>query len=218
MKKYKFILVIILLIITAILSFAIPRAKYSGTGFISKLAIPSSISEWQGQDVTAQVGLNVNSDMYNFVSEALAYQYVNKKGEKVLFIILDAGNFHHPKVCFTGAGFKITELPDTEFHLSDRTFKTHTIFTRRGKDSYLNFYWIVINKNIAHEWIEQKFKQLYFSMFNRKKTGLMVRIDVPTKEADIKDAMILAKQFVNDLSQTLQLEQAGYIFGELNFK
>lgn len=213
MKSTKFIIVIILLLSAILLSYSLPRAKYSGTGFVSKLQIPESISEWTGVDVTEQAGLDIDKPIYGFVSEALAYNYTNKKGENLLFIILDAGNFHHPKVCFTEAGYKIEELSDTEFNIAGHTLKTHTLFTERGGNSFLSFYWIVIDKNIAHEWVEQKLKQFYFSMFNKKRVGLMVRIDVPTKKENIKESLSLARQFIREMGQSIPSESVEYIFG-----
>lgn len=215
MKSKKTLTVLIILILTILISYSLPKAKYTGTGFVSELKIPKKISGWTGRDVTKEVGLNANSSTYDFVSEALAYQYVNEEGKSLLFIILDAGNFHHPKVCFTGAGFKITELPETEFNLSNHTLKTHSLFTKRGLDNNLSFYWIVIDKDVAHEWVEQKIKQLYFSLFGKKRVGLMVRLDIPTTEANIGETRKLASQFVNDLNQALLPEQADYIFGEI---
>lgn len=212
MKPNKFIVVIILLVLTIAISYSLPKTKYSGTGFISKLNVPKSINGWTGRDVTGEVGLNLESDKYGFISEALAYQYVNSEGKSLLFIILDAGNFHHPKVCFTGAGFKIKELSDTEFRLQNNTLKTHTLFTERGKDNFLSFYWIVIDRNVAHAWVEQKVKQLFFSLFGKKRVGLMVRVDIPTKEDNIEDARILAKEFLNEINKSL--DSADYIFGE----
>lgn len=212
MKSNKFIIAIILLIFSIAISYSLPKAKYVGTGFISKLNVPKSINGWTGRDVTGEVGLNLESDKYGFVSEALAYQYVNSEGKSLLFIILDAGNFHHPKVCFTGAGFKIKELSDTEFHLQNNTLKTHTLFTERGTDNFLSFYWIVIDKNVAHAWVEQKIKQLFFSLFGKKRVGLMVRVDIPTKEDNIEDARILAKEFLNEINKSL--DSADYIFGQ----
>jgi EpsI family protein len=185
-----------------------------GTNFISELEVPYTFTEWQGQDVSKKLNINTADTTFNFINKALANQYINSKGERLLFIILDAGNFHHPKVCFTGAGYKIKELDDTEFHTPDRSFKAHTLFTERGSESSLSFYWIVIDKKISHAWIEQKFKQLYFSMLSKQRVGLMVRLDIPAKKDNIEEAMIMAKQFINDLSQTLQSEQAGYVFGE----
>jgi EpsI family protein len=214
MKSKKTLTAIIILILAILISYSLPKTKYTGTGFISKLKIPKSLSGWTGKDVTQEVGLNLNEDKYNFVSEALAYQYVNKEGKSLLFIILDAGNFHHPKVCFTGAGYKIRELPDTEFHLPDHTLKIHALFTERGRDNNLSFYWIVIDKNVAHEWIEQKAKQLFFSMFGKKRVGLMVRVDIPAREEHIEEAMILANQFVYDLNLSIQSEHRDYLFGK----
>lgn len=197
-----------------VLSFAFPKAKYTGTNFISQLDIPYKFNEWVGKDVTSELNIQAENDRYSFVGDVLAYEYVNKQGKNLLFIILDAGNFHHPKVCFTSSGFKLKELNDTEFNALNRTFKAHTLYAQRGKESFLIFYWIVIDKNIAHEWIEQKVRQLYFSMFNKKRVGLMIRIDIPTREENIKDALALAKHFINDLSEILKKEQLDYIFGE----
>jgi EpsI family protein len=195
-------------------SYAFPRVKYVGTNFISKLEVPVESPEWKGRDVTSSLNINVEEMRFGFINEALGHEYVNSQGKNLLFIILDAGNFHHPKNCFISSGFKIKELPDTEFNLPGRDLKAHTLFTERGKNSFLSFYWIVIDKNIAHEWIEQKLKQLYFSIFNKKTVGLMVRVDIPAREDNIEDAITLAKQFVNDLNQTLQPEHADYILGE----
>lgn len=213
LRPSKFRIVVILLLLSIILSFAFPKARYEGTGFISQLKIPDTFSEWQGKDITGNLDLNMEADRYKFISGALAYEYVNKDGMKLLFIILDAGNFHHPKVCYTSAGFTVKELKDAEFHTLNSTLKAHTLYTEKGGEGFLSFYWISIDKKIAHEWIEQKIKQLYFSLFNKKRVGLMVRIDIPAKEENIKDAIIPAEQFVRDLSKALPSEDADYIFG-----
>jgi len=216
MKKHKFWIVIILLLFSIILSFAFPRTKYVGTDFISQLEIPNLLSGWQGKDITDKLNINLEDTRFGFISQIVAYEYVNASGENLLFIVLDAGNFHHPNVCFTSSGFEIRELGDTEFRISGRTFKAHTLYTERGTESYLSFYWISIDKKIVHKWIEQKIKQLYFSLFNKKRVGLMVRLDIPTRGENIEDARTLAKQFVRDLSQALQEEHADYIFGKSN--
>jgi len=214
MKPVKTWIVILLLLSTIMLSFTLPRARYVGTGFISSLEIPYLISDWHGKNITEKLNLDFEKDWNKFISEALAYEYVNKKGEKILFIILDAGNFHHPNVCFTSAGFSIKELDDIKFHVLDRTFNVHSVYTERGTESFLSFYWISIDKKIVHEWVEQKMKQLYFSLFNKKRVGLMVRIDIPAKEEDIENALIVARQFIRDLGYSLPPEKVEYLFGE----
>ena len=214
MKNKKPIIAIVILGLIMAGSFALPQAEYKGTGYISKLNVPDSFSGWIGRDVRKEVGLsNVDSAIYSFVSGAFASQYTNANNDSLLFIILDAGNFHHPKVCFTGAGFEIKELPDTELNLPGRTLKAHALYTTKGNSRNLSLYWIVIDKNIAHEWIEQKAKQLFFSLFGKKRVGLMVRVDIPLTDNTIDEAILLAKEFVYDLSRNLQPEDADYILG-----
>ena len=167
-----------------------------------------------GEDIGPKLNIKPGEDIFNFISDFLAYQYVNKQGETLTFIILDAGDFHHPKVCFTSAGYKIKELNDTEFNITGRTLKTHTLFTEKGNETFLSFYWIVIDKNVTHEWIEQKLKQLYFSLFNKKRVGLMVRIDIPTTKDNIKNSMTIAKDFISNLNKALYNNEADYIFGQ----
>ncbi len=216
MNKFldKKVVVLILLIVVLVLRYSIPQAKYVGTNFITSLDIPLSFPGWKGRDATSALNINIEETTFNFVNDALAHEYVNATGNNLIFIILDAGNFHHPKVCFTAAGYKIKDLDDTEFSLSGHTIKAHTLLTERGGVNSLSFYWIVIDKNIAHEWIEQKFKQLYFSVLNKKRVGLMVRIDIPTEEDKIEEGLIMARQFVSDLNNSLKPDEADFIFGE----
>jgi len=210
-----FVVIIILLLSTIIINFIFPENKYTGTNFLSTLTLPDQISNWQGKDVKEKLNLGNQKTTNAFIGDALAYQYINNNGEQLLLIILDAGNFHNPKTCFTSAGFKIKEFPDTEIHVSDHSFKSHTVYIERGNESYLSTYWIIIDNKIVHEWIEQKLKQLYFSMFNKKRIGLMVRIDIQAKGNTVEHALILAKQFINDLQKSLPPEKADYIFGKI---
>ncbi len=214
MKNKKSIIVIIFLGLIIAGSFSSPRTEYVGTGYISKLIVPDSFTGWAGRDVKEEVGLgNINSATYNFISGAFASQYINPDKGSLLFIILDAGNFHHPKVCFTGAGFEIKELPDVKLHIGNRTLKAHALYTTKNTSTSLSLYWIVIDKKVVHKWIEQKFKQLFFSLFGKQRVGLMVRVDIPATEDTIDEAIMLAQEFINDLSEKLQPEDADYILG-----
>ena len=213
MNKTRFIIVIAIVLSTLIVSYAIPKPRYIGTGFISQLELPDSISEWHGKNVSSALELDFDKDWNKFISEVLVYQYANSEGNKLHFIILDAGNFHHPNVCFTAAGFKLKELEDTELNILDRTLKVHAVFTEKGQERSLSLYWIVIDKKLTHEWIEQKIKQLYFSLFNRQRIGLMVRIDISADENNVDAAKETAQKFITALSREIPAEKAGYLFG-----
>ena len=156
---------------------------------------------------------NLEEDKYNFISNVFDREYVNKDGKNLYWLILDAGNFHNPKVCSEGAGFKLRDLNNTNFSIFNRALTAHCLYVEKGTDSYLMIYWMCIDKNIV-DWTGQKIKELWHSLINKKKTGLMIRLDVPCKEDGVESALILAKEFMSELHWTIPLEQLDYIFGK----
>lgn len=211
MKIKKQITVIILLSLGIALSFGLPKKKYKSPDILPKLKIPSSTREWYGKDVSKS--LNLEDERYKFVSDIFAHIYVNKYRENILFIILDAGNFHHPKVCFSSAGAKVKELPDTKFNILGRSFNAHTLYTKQKNKEMLIIYWLCVDKKVVN-WTEQKFKLLWFSFFNKEKTGLMVRLDIPTSETGIKNSLKTAQEFLTSISETAPEKQIDYLFGK----
>ena len=152
----KIWIVSILLLCSVVISYSVPRATYVGSGMLSKIEIPLKVNDWQGRDVSDQLKLDIRTDTNRFISETKIIQYFNKQGDKLHFIILDAGNFHHPNVCFTAAGYEIKELDDTEFTLSGRTIRTKTLYTEKNQETAVSLYWIIIDKKITYNWVEQK--------------------------------------------------------------
>jgi EpsI family protein len=217
MKTTKFFIVIPILAISIIYCFLVPKPKYVSANILPQLKIPYALEGWRGKDVAEE--LSLEDERYNFLSDVFARVYVNRYRQGLRFLILDAGNFHHPKVCFGSSGFKIKELSDTEFHISlpagagNHTFKAHTLFAENGAQSMLLIYWICIDKKMV-DWTGQKVKQLWYSLFNKKRAGLILRLDIPAREDNIDDALILAKNFIKDLSRATPSEQAEYIFGK----
>ncbi len=213
----KCIIVIVLLLSAMGLIFALPKGiKYRGTNFISQLKLPPVITDWYGEDVSSKININSKDEVYNFLGDFLAYQYVNKDKASLLFILLDAGNFHYPNRCLNLSGYEVKELNKTPLYAAGRTLNAYTLHAKKTSgEEYLILYWIVIDKRPIPNWVEQKVKQLYFSLFNKKRVGLMARIDIPIQRGNFADGLILAKQFIGDLSQKLPPEQADYIFGEI---
>lgn len=213
-NTYKHYIVIIL--IAAAIAFVqmLPQVQYTGTRFISTINLPTQFAEWKGIDISESLNINVDEARFNFINDAAAYQYFDSTGNSLIFIVLDAGNFHNPKVCFTSSGHDIKELNDTEISLPGHRLKAHTLLTEKEGKRTLSIYWIIIDKDVAHEWIEQKYKQLYFSMFNKKMIGLMVRADIPLKGDRIEEAVTLGKQFFYDLYRSIELQHVDYMFGE----
>ena len=200
---------------TIFISFGLQKPKYISEDILGKLNIPYSLSDWRSEDASDSINQRAD-DRYNFISDIFARVYGIRDGDSLLFIILDAGNFHHPKVCFGSSGYKIKELEDTQFDIPNGKLKAKTLLALKGEsdEGFVLVYWIVINKKQV-DWTEQKMKQLWFSLLNKEKQGLMMRLDIPVTNGDPKAAISLAKRFIADISYEMSDEDMGYIFGRL---
>ena len=210
--KTRLYITILLLLATILICFALPKPHYESPDIIGTLDIPHAMRDWRSKDMAKELNLK-QDDRYAFISDVFARLYGNRYGESLLFLVLDAGNFHHPKVCFGSSGFKMRDLDDTEFSIGDRTFKAKTLLARKGSGGFVVIYWMVINKQRVG-WTEQKFQQLWYQLFNKEKIGVMGRLDIPVEGDNIQLAIDLARKFIRDLSRGIPEDAAEYMFGK----
>ncbi len=207
----KHIIIIILLALAIGLSYGLPKPKYTSPDVISGLKIALSFRGWKSENISDQ--LQLTDDRYNFISRTFARVYGDEFGDSLLFLVLDAGNFHNPKVCFGNSGFTYKDLPDTEFTIKGRSFKASTIYFEKGGESLVLIYWLSINKKIV-DWNTQKLLQLWYSLLNKEKVGLMVRIEVPAIPETIDRAVKLAQDFLPEAAAGMPEDQLDYLFGK----
>ena len=212
-RSINAIVISIILLVAILVCRRMPQVKYKGSDIISRLHVPYSIRGWRSKDVKGELNLE-EDDRYNFIGDVFARHYFNDYGDDLLFILIDAGNFHHPRVCFRSSGFQIKNLDDTELAISGKRVMAKTLLATRGKqDNFVILYWIVINKKLVN-WTGQKIQDLIFSLLNKDKIGIMGRLDIPIADAnDIGYARLLAYSFIRDISRGLSKEERAYIFG-----
>lgn len=211
MNKSRLMIVIALLAATIVVSYAMPKKKYQSLDILSKVEMPYKMIGWQSKDVSQQ--FNPNDMRYNFIKKMLARAYWNSYGESLVFMILDAGNFHNPKVCYGSSGYTFKDLAETEFEVGGKKFKAITVLFQKGTEETLVIYWLVINKEIVN-WTQQKFIEFWYSFTGKQKAGLMVRIEVSVRSGKIDDALKLAKGFVGDVGRKFSNEELEYVFGK----
>ena len=212
MQSIRLYTTILLLLATIFICFTLPKPKYQSPDIIGTLDIPHAMRDWRSKDMARELNLE-GDDRYKFISNVFARLYGNRYGENLLFLVLDAGNFHHPKVCFGSSGFKMRELDDTEFSIGNRTFKARTLLATKGPGGFVVIYWMVINKQRV-SWTEQKFQQLWYQLLNKEKIGVMGRLDIPVRGDNTQLAINLAQKFIRDLSRGVSEDDAEYIFGK----
>ncbi|MCA9399083.1 MAG: EpsI family protein [Candidatus Omnitrophica bacterium] len=205
------VLISIMLILTMVISFLVPKPKYEGTNILDNMNIPKSFPGWRSYDISKE--LDLKDERYNFISDAFARVYLNRKGEAVLLLVLDAGNFHNPKVCYTSTGFNVQELEKVRFDLSSTSVDANALYMERQESGMALLYWLIIDKKPV-TWTQQKVLELWSSLFNKKKTGLMVRMEIPlNKGRTQEEALALSREFIQSLNQSLTTEQKSYLFG-----
>jgi len=205
------IIVILLLLIAIACTYMLKKPKYQSPDIFAMLDLPSQTKNWLGQDMPADFE---NSDeRYNFLNDVFARVYTNVLGENLLFMVVDAGNFHHPRVCFNASGFKTNELDTIVLEIKGRTVKAQVLHAKKHAFEFLLIYWISINKKPV-DWTQQKVQQFWFSLFNRQKIGLMMRMDVPVQDGNTKQAVKSARDFLHEFASSISEEQREYIFGE----
>ncbi len=198
-----------------------PKAAYIGKAVTAQVldSIPKDSLNWQSRQVELRTN-NPEGEAYNFISRIFARQYVNKiePAQKAFLVVLDAGNFHYPNVCFRGAGFTPEELPSRELNLgANAKLNVRLLLNKKGEEAYLSVYWICIDKKIVPTWAQQKVKQLFYSLFNKKRVGLMVRVDIPVIDG-MEETVKLAEGFLNEIYREISPDYRDYIFGAQEHK
>ncbi|MFH1238872.1 MAG: exosortase C-terminal domain/associated protein EpsI [bacterium] len=211
MKNYKNLIVLTLIILTAAASFLLPKTKYTSPDILGQLRIPEKFHYWASKDVSAE--FNPNDLRYNFISRVFARQYVNKYKQYLTFLILDAGNFHNPKVCYGSSGYKSRDLDIPRIKIKNRALKATAVFFEKPGESCVIVYWITINKKPV-DWTGQKLLQLWYSLFNKEKAGLMVRLDIPATPQTVDSALKLAQEFISQIASQIPPDQQDYLFGK----
>lgn len=216
MKTYKFHIVSFILLTTIFLCFLFPRNKYQGTSILSDLHMPLTLTDqWQSTDYSTKLS-TTKDERFNFLSGAFARIYGTREGKSLLILILDAGNFHHPKLCYASSGFKIQELDDTFFQTQNKALKVKTFLAEKNRasgEAIVVMFWMVINKQKV-DWTEQKLTQLWHSLFNKKQVGLMIRLDIPVVDGKSDEAVAFGKRFIHDLSRSMPFEKQEWMFGK----
>ena len=212
MKKRLFIILVLAGVV--IVEFCIPKPKYVSQDLLKEIHIPITIDKvWYGKDISDTIELQ--DETYNFVSNTIANYYTNKYNKnRVMFLVLDAGNFHNPKVCYGASGFEPTDLEHEVFNIDGRAVDANVLLFEKKKDNILLIYWLCIDKKIS-SWSQQKVKDFFYSIIGKKKTGLMVRLEIPVAKGNEKYGIKIAKQFISELSKTLNDTEKDFLFGEI---
>ena len=212
MLARKCVILIIILSLTMIISFILPKTKYKSFDIIRYLDIPLQFNGWSGKPISNQY--KQFEKAYNFISKSEQIHYVNRHGMSAYLSLLDAGNLHNPKTCYTSIGYQPQYLSVYNFNLeNNKKLKLPAFLMQKKNNKFLTMYWICVNGKRVN-WLTHKFNELLSTFLNKKRMNLMVRLDIPADPQNMDIALTVAKNFIQDLYSALDKHKAVYIFGE----
>ncbi|HPS20790.1 MAG TPA: exosortase-associated EpsI family protein [Candidatus Omnitrophota bacterium] len=215
----KFAIIFTVLLAGLFTVYCTPKWKYEGKEVVLSVMqnVPDIFGRWRGRNVDS--GVNDENPIYNFISKISSKFYYDlylpERG--VMFTLLDAGNFHYPKICMRGGGKETTDFAPRTINVGGKEITVQMVLAEDPKDKKsgnLTVYWISIDKKPVKEWIQHKLHQLVYSLFNRKSVGLMVRADIRCTRDNVDDGVKYVEKFFNDLYKDLPQDSREYIFGK----
>lgn len=210
--KNKTLIAIILSVVTFSISYSTPpKLKYASTNVLKKIDLPMTAGDWRGENVDLKLALG--EGLLAYIGDIIMRKYINSKKQSVYILMMDAGNFHHPKLCFSGSGYTAEDLQDTLLKLPYTEFKASTVYFKKEKADTLSVYWMTIESQRVG-WTGQKVKEFFYSLTGKKRTGIITRFDVYTPESRVNSSLVAVKDLVTALSSNMSREQAELIFGK----
>ena len=91
------------------------KPKQTDLKTLEKIQLPERLENWRSTIIKPEADFK-KDDRYNFLSGLQARMYGTRYQEQILMLLLDGGNFHNPKVCFGGSGFKTNEIIPKNFY------------------------------------------------------------------------------------------------------
>jgi len=195
--KRKWLLVIILLLMSGLVSaYLQSRGKSAKTASLP-LSLPMEVSGWEGNPFSAIMPSEVGPDDF------ILRQYRQKRGPGLTFLSLYSriSNYHPPALCYQGSGRSLTEIP--EIKSSSGKIILAGLMGKRGPDTILVYHGFYIGGKIIPDGIEKKI----YEVGERLKRGhikqYFVEVTLTDGAIDIKQSIVYMKKFLDDMEAYL---------------
>lgn len=189
MNDKKFIIVIVILAVTAGISFlAYMPAKFEDSSIVKMADFPKTIGDWTSEDITLSKREYELLETNNLIMR----NYTNKNGDKVnLYIIYSQENrkvSHPPEICLQGGGAAITNKIPLQITGSINATK---IILEKNAIPELAAYWYKAGKFHTNSYLKQQLNMSINRIFGKKTSIALIR--VLTKIEDNKEEAALNK-------------------------
>ncbi len=182
--------------------------------------VPRSFGEWAelpGLQAIKPPPDGLEAEIYN---QEVARAYVDKDGHAVMLMIAygesqsDRLQMHHPEVCYTAQGFRVTKPVTTEFNWSPTSRPiplTSLIATREGRTEPIS-YWMRIGYDVTNSnWARNALK-LQYGLRGWIPDGALFRVS--TLGVPVEQSMQVREKFIRDLLNAVPPDTRAFMIGD----
>jgi EpsI family protein len=182
--------------------------------------IPHAFGQWAalpGLQAVKPPPDGLEAEIYN---QEVSRAYVDKEGHAVMLMIAygesqsDRLQLHHPEVCYTAQGFRVTKPYTTQFAYSPDAKPlpiTHMTATREGRTEPID-YWMRIGYDVTNSnWARNALK-LKYGLRGWIPDGALFRVSTIDLPADKSQEVL--DTFIRDLLANLPPETRSFMVGD----
>jgi EpsI family protein len=182
--------------------------------------IPHAFGDWQplrGMEAVRPPADGLEAEIYN---QEVSRAFVDKEGHVVMLMIAygesqsDRLQLHHPEVCYTAQGFRVTRPVTSKFAWSPSAAPivlTRLVATREDRIEPIS-YWMRIGYDVTNSNLARNALKLEYGLRGWIPDGVLIRVSTlgVAPEASFK----VQDQFIRDLLNTVPRDTRTFLVGD----
>lgn len=215
--QFKFFIILFLLFSTiAWANFKGIEKKQSSGSRIGLEKIPAQIGDWKM--VNDQDNRQKLSE-WEFMNEMILRAYARPDGKIVRLAVVygadqrQAFAVHLPEGCYRAAGFEVENIGDSDV-IGNGVALKRLIARGQGMTEPIS-YWVMLDGLVVTNHLERKFKQLYYTIFEKPAYGALIRVTSPSMEENTGENYEAQADFIRQMSKALPTDLKKTLFGNM---
>lgn len=157
----------------------------------------------------------------SFLNEAIFRVYGRDDGKTVMLSVSygadqrERYSLHPPEGCYRAAGLDVTLLgAGAAEGAGSGGLAPVRMLVGQGRYMEPVQYWVVLGGKVMTGNFERKFRQLYYSIFGVRASGVLVNVSSPPAEGGFREQYEVQRQFIGDLYASVDPKLRGLLFGD----
>lgn len=206
-KKINYLLVVMLLVITSILSILSfnKREDALKKEDFTMIEIPYELNGWLGKDV------KLDEEVFEILGtkRIIMRQYKNSNDDIIwLYLVCSEKNrtsFHPPEYCYLGSGKnELLEKETASTEISDETLSFNRLIFQTQGGLQMVLFWFTADKEMFASYYKQQLRLLLNTIRNKKSEGIMVRLSTYFNPENEEERFEMMRLFIKDLMPYLR--------------